>query len=83
MFAAWRHLLLQPPDPVEAGRHLYQTTTLLVIAYIASSLPTSSRVLMGAVSQLQPSLKDAAPTHGSGELTAWARGVLPVSSGRW
>ena len=26
------------------------------------------------------SLKDAARTHGSGELTAWARGVLPVVS---
>jgi len=32
------------------------------------------------VSQLQPSLKDAARTHGAGEVLAWARGVLPVVS---
>ena len=73
-------LLASTPVLSRLGVDLYQTTTLLVIAYIASSLPTSSRVLMGAVSQLQPSLKDAARTHGSGELTAWARGVLPVVS---
>jgi iron(III) transport system permease protein len=68
--------------PVESslGINLYQTATLLVIAYIASSLPTSARVLVGAVSQLQPSLRDAAKTHGAGELMAWARGVLPLVS---
>jgi iron(III) transport system permease protein len=59
---------------------LYQTATLLIIAYIASSLPTNARVLVGAVSQLQPSLRDAAKTHGAGEITAWARGVLPIVS---
>jgi iron(III) transport system permease protein len=62
------------------GVNLYQTATLLVIAYTASSLPTNARVLVGAVSQLQPSLRDAARTHGAGELMAWARGVLPVVS---
>jgi iron(III) transport system permease protein len=62
------------------GINLYQTATLLVIAYTASSLPTNARVLVGAVSQLQPSLRDAARTHGAGELMAWARGVLPIVS---
>ncbi len=62
------------------GINLYQTVTLLVIAYIASSLPTNARVLLGAVSQLQPSLKDAAMAHGAGEIAAWARAVLPVVS---
>ena len=62
------------------GIDLYQTTTLLVIAYVASSLPTNARVLVGAVSQLQASLKDAARTHGAGAVRAWARGVLPVVS---
>jgi iron(III) transport system permease protein len=62
------------------GISLYQTVLLLVIAYTASSLPTNSRVLVGVVSQLQPSLKDAARTHGAGEVVAWARGVLPVVS---
>jgi iron(III) transport system permease protein len=62
------------------GINLYQTVTLLIIAYTASSLPTNARVMVGAVSQLQPSLRDAARAHGAGELTAWARGVLPVVS---
>jgi iron(III) transport system permease protein len=62
------------------GINLYQTVWLLLIAYAASSLPTNSRVLVGAVSQLQSSLKDAARAHGAGALVAWARGVLPVVS---
>ena len=60
--------------------NLYQTVQLLVIAYIASSLATNARVLVGSVSQLQPSLRDAARAHGSGAVAAWARGVLPVLS---
>jgi iron(III) transport system permease protein len=68
--------------PVMSTLHidLYQTVQLLIIAYIAASLPTSARVLVGSVSQLQPSLKDAARAHGAGEILAWARGVLPVVS---
>jgi iron(III) transport system permease protein len=68
--------------PIMSTLHidLYQTVQLLIIAYIAASLPTSARVLVGSVSQLQPSLKDAARAHGAGEIVAWARGVLPVLS---
>jgi iron(III) transport system permease protein len=80
VFAAGYIFFYNLPVMSRLGIDLYQTATLLIVAYIASSLPTSSRVLMGAVSQLQPSLKDAARAHGSGEVTAWARGVLPVVS---
>ncbi len=68
--------------PIMSTLHidLYQTVQLLVIAYIASSLPTNARVLVGSVSQLQASLRDAARTHGAGAIVAWARGVLPVVS---
>jgi len=68
--------------PIMSTLHidLYQTVQLLVIAYIASSLPTNARVLVGSVSQLQDTLRDAARTHGAGSITAWARGVLPVVS---
>jgi hypothetical protein len=55
---------------------------LLVIAYTASSLPTNARVLVGVVFQLQPSLKDAARTHGAGELVAWARTARTARPGR-
>jgi iron(III) transport system permease protein len=68
--------------PIMSTLHidLYQTVQLLVIAYVASSLATNARVLVGSVSQLQPSLQDAARAHGAGAIAAWARGVLPVLS---
>jgi iron(III) transport system permease protein len=68
--------------PIMSTLHidLYQTVQLLVIAYIASSLPTNARVLVGSVSQIQGSLRDAARAHGAGAIVAWARGVLPVVS---
>jgi iron(III) transport system permease protein len=68
--------------PIMSTLHinLYQTVQLLVIAYIASSLPTNARVLVGSVSQIQPSLRDAARAHGAGAVMAWARAVLPVVS---
>jgi iron(III) transport system permease protein len=68
--------------PIMSTLHinLYQTVQLLVIAYIASSLPTNARVLVGSVSQIPPSLRDAARAHGAGSIAAWARGVLPVVS---
>jgi iron(III) transport system permease protein len=68
--------------PIMSTLHidLYQTVQLLIIAYIASSLPTNARVLVGSVSQIQGSLRDAARAHGAGAVAAWARGVLPVVS---
>jgi iron(III) transport system permease protein len=68
------------PIASRLGINLYQTVTLLIIAYTAASLPTNARVLVGAVSQLPPSLQDAARAHGAGAVAAWARGVLPVVS---
>lgn len=68
------------PALSHVGLDLYQTMTLLIVAYVASSLPTNARVLVGAVSQVQGSLADAARTHGAGPIRAWLRGVLPVLS---
>jgi iron(III) transport system permease protein len=80
VFAAGYIFAYNLPIMSKLGINLYQTTTLLVIAYIASSLPTNARVLFGPVSQLQPSLHEAARTHGAGPIRAWARGVLPAIS---
>lgn len=52
------------PALAHVGLDLYQTTTLLVVAYVASSMPTNARVLVGAVSQVDPSLRNAARAHG-------------------
>jgi iron(III) transport system permease protein len=80
VFAAGYIFAYNLPVWSSIGISLYQTALLLIIAYTAASLPTSARVLSGTVSQLPPSLRDAARTHGAGSLSAWARGVLPVVS---
>lgn len=80
LFAAGYIFAYNLPFLSSIGINLYQTTTLLIFAYIASSLPLNSRVLVGAVSQLQPSLTDAARAHGAGPITAWLRGVFPLMS---
>jgi len=80
VFAAGYIFFYNLPVFSTLGIDLYQTQVLLVIAYIASSLPTNARVLVGAVSQVQSSLRDAARVHGAGAFMAWARGVLPVVS---
>lgn len=62
----------------QMGIHLYETTTLLVLGYLATALPSTSRVLFGPVGQVQHSLREAARVHGSGAAQSWLRAVLPV-----
>ncbi len=60
------------------GVHLYGTLTLLGMAYMAVALPSTSRVLMGPMSQVQDTTVAAARVHGSGLVRAWTRGALPL-----
>ena len=80
VFAAGYIFAYNLPLLSKLGINIYQTTTLLILGYIASSLPTNARVLVGAVSQVQASLHDAARAHGAGAVRAWERGVFPVLS---
>ncbi len=80
LFAAGYIFTYNLPIMSTLGINLYQTQTLLVIAYAASSLPLNARVLVGSVSQLQPSLMDAGRAHGAGPIRAWLRGIFPVMS---
>jgi len=80
VFAAGYIFAYNLPIFSRLGIDIYQTTTLLIIGYVASSLPTNARVLLGSVSQLEPSLQDAARAHGAGPLQSWLKGVLPVIS---
>ena len=80
VFAAGYIFAYNLPFLSKIGIDIYQTTALLLIGYVASSLPTNARVLVGAVSQVQASLHDAARVHGVGAARAWLRGVLPVLS---
>jgi iron(III) transport system permease protein len=80
VFAAGYIFAYNLPVFSRLGIDIYQTTTLLVFGYVASSLPTNARVLLGTVSQLDGSLKDAARAHGAGAVRSWLKGVLPVIS---
>ena len=60
------------------GVHLYGTTALLTIAYVATALPATSRSLVGNMSQLQESMSEACRVHGSGPIRTWISVVMPV-----
>ncbi|MCU1493997.1 MAG: binding-protein-dependent transport system inner rane component [Acidimicrobiaceae bacterium] len=80
VFAAGYIFAYNLPILSRIGINIYQTVTLLVLGYVASSLPTNARVLVGAVSQVQRSLHEAGRAHGAGSVRAWIRGVFPVLS---
>jgi iron(III) transport system permease protein len=68
------------PITSKVGLDLYETMPLLVMGYIATGLPSQSRLLMGPMAQIQGSLLDAARTHGSSALEGWRRAIGPVLS---
>ncbi len=80
VFAAGYIFTFNLPIFSQLGIQLYGTTILLVVGYIATALPATSRVLLGSVSQIQESLAEAGRVHGGGPIAAWRRTVLPVLS---
>jgi len=60
--------------------NLYETTTLFVMALIASAIPGQSRLLAGPVAQIQSSMSEAARVHGAGRVRTWWTTSLPVLS---
>jgi iron(III) transport system permease protein len=68
------------PLASHVGLALYGTTPLLAMAYLATSLPPQSRLMVGPVSQVQESMLYAARVHGAGAVRAWTQAVLPVLS---
>jgi len=60
------------------GIHLYGTSTLLFLGYLATALPSTARVLLGTMSQVQDSLRAAGRVHGGGPFSSWTRTVLPL-----
>ncbi len=78
VFAAGYIFTYNLPFLNHIGIHLYETTALLVLGYLATALPPTSRVLLGPFSQVQHSLLEAGRVHGSGGAAAWRRTVLPV-----
>jgi len=78
VFAAGYIFTYNLPLTNRLGIHLYETTALLVLGYIATSLPPASRVLFGSVGQVQESLREAARVHGSNGPGSWLRVMMPL-----
>ncbi len=62
------------------GLDLYETLPLLVMGYLATSVPTQSRIMVGQVAQVHTSLLEAARVHGARALSAWRSAYIPVVS---
>ena len=60
--------------------NIYKTLPLLMLALVASSLPGQTRFMAGPVSQIQPSLAEAARVHGANRLRSWRTTNLPLMS---
>jgi iron(III) transport system permease protein len=80
VFAAGYIFAYNLPATNALGIHLYGTTALLVLAYIATALPSTSRVLVGTMSQIQESMSQASRVHGSGSVRSWLSIVLPLTA---
>jgi len=78
VFAAGYIFTYNLPLTNQLGVHLYGTSALLLLGYLATSLPSTTRVLVGSVGQLQESMTEAARVHGSGPLRAWLSTALPL-----
>lgn len=78
VFAAGYIFTYNLPLVTSTGLQLYGTSSLLLLGYVATALPSTSRVLLGTSSQLQESLRQAGRTHGGGPLSSWLRTILPL-----
>ncbi|MFT5223522.1 MAG: iron(III) transport system permease protein, partial [Glaciecola sp.] len=63
------------------GGVLYQTTALLVLAYVVLFLPQALGAMRTSLQQVPDGAEDAARTLGSGPFTALVRVVLPMARG--
>lgn len=62
------------------GFHLYGTVALIILAYIATALPSTTRSLVGNMNQFQDSLSEACRVHGFNAIKTWIAVVLPLIS---
>ena len=80
VFAAGYIFAYNLPFVNSIGIHIYGTTALLLLAYIATALPSTSRVLVGSMSQIQESMTHASRVHGRGAIRSWLAIDLPITA---
>ncbi|MGN6445650.1 ABC transporter permease [Amnibacterium sp.] len=78
VFAAGYIFTYNLPALTGAGIALYGTNTLLGLAYLATALPSTTRLLVGSVGQLQESLAAASRVHGGGPVKTWLAVTGPI-----
>jgi iron(III) transport system permease protein len=78
VFAAGYIFAYNLPIAQKIGFHLYGTVALLVLAYIATALPSTTRSLVGNMNQFQESLSEACRVHGASAIRTWSSVVLPL-----
>ncbi len=66
------------PLTISMGINIYGTMILLGIGYVAISLPSNAKVMVGPISQLDGSLMRAGRIHGASMQKAFRRCVLPL-----
>ena len=81
VFAAGYIFTFNLPFWSTLGIQLYGTTFLLGLAYLASGLPSTARLLSGSMSQLQASISEAARVHGASGLVSALTVVAPLLAG--
>ncbi len=62
----------------QIGLRIYGTLFILGMAYLAAALPSTTRLLIGPLAQLQKSLADAARVHGANELDTLLTTIVPL-----
>ncbi|MGC9155221.1 MAG: ABC transporter permease [Ferrimicrobium sp.] len=60
------------------GIDIYGTVLILIMAYLAGALPSTTRVLAGPLAQVKGSLLDAGRVHGAGLTQSWWRCAIPL-----
>lgn len=78
VFAAGYIFAYNLPVVANLGIVLYGSVPLLAMAYVANSVPQSTRILLGPFSQIQETLLSAARVHGASSQKAWRKGVFPL-----
>ncbi|MBW4043144.1 MAG: iron ABC transporter permease [Acidobacteria bacterium] len=71
VFAAGFIFAFNLPVLAAAGIQLYGSNLLLALAYLATALPSTTRLLVGSVAQVQENLAAAARVHGGGAIRTW------------
>ncbi|MGC8481157.1 MAG: ABC transporter permease subunit, partial [Acidimicrobiales bacterium] len=66
------------PTIQHLGLDFYGTTKILILGYLAGALPSTTRLLVAPVSQVQSNIADSARVHGSKKAQTWLHTQLPL-----